>query len=113
MHATRIRSVRGHWEAAVLIGSLLFTCVSPAHGQALTDDQKAVMVLSGAQRAYNEKNYPFAIERFREFLKTYGGHKHAQSARYGLGIALLESPQKDFAAAIEALQPVAGQADFP
>ena len=79
----------------------------------LTDNDKAAMLLSAGQRAWHEKNYPFAIERFREFLKAYGGHKDALLARYGLGIALVEGPQKDFPAAVEALQPVADKQDFP
>lgn len=33
--------------------------------------------------------------------------------RYGLGLALLEGPQKDYEGAIQALQPVVGVADFP
>src|SRR5579872_5338625 len=78
----------------------------------LTDADKAAMVLSTGQRAWHEKNYPVAIERFREFIKLYGGHKDVNLARYGLGIALIEGPQKDFVAAVEALQPPAGQADF-
>lgn len=97
----------------LLLAGCLLTALPALAAEPLTDNDKAAMLLSSAQRAYHEKNYPFAIERFREFLKTYGGHKDAFLARYGLGIALLESPQKDFPAAIEALTPVAGKADFP
>src|SRR5687768_9304472 len=46
-------------------------------------DQAANLLLNGARRAYNEKNYPFAAARFREFLAKYAGHKEAASARYG------------------------------
>jgi tetratricopeptide (TPR) repeat protein len=90
-----------------------------AFAQDLTADQQAAMVLSSAQRAFLEKNYPFAIERFREFIAKYGGHKDAVVARYGLGVALQELPEnrpeertKNFNAAIEALQQPAGQGDF-
>jgi len=80
--------------------------------QPLTDNDKAAMVLSAGQRAWHEKNYPVAIERFREFIKLYGGHKDVVLARYGLGVALVEGPQKDLPAAVEALQAAAGPQDF-
>src|SRR5882724_10653323 len=73
----------------------------------------ATQALAAEPRAWHEKNYPFAIDRFKEFLKTYGGHKDAVLARYGLGVALVEGPQKDYPAAIEALQAAAGKQDFP
>ena len=92
----------------------VFFAVAPTvAAEPLTDNDKAAMVLAAGQRAWQEKNYPFAVDRFREFLKTYGGHKDAVLARYGLGIALVEGPQKDFPAAIEALQAPAGKPDFP
>ncbi len=66
------------------------------------------MLLGSARRAYNEKNYPFAAERFREFLSKYGNHKEANSARYGLALCLIDGPSKDYNAAIQQLQPLAG-----
>jgi TolA-binding protein len=70
------------------------------------------MLLSSARRAYNEKNYAFASTRFREFLGKFGNHKEANSARYGLSLALLESQPPDFQGALEQLQPLAGNKDF-
>jgi len=84
-----------------------------AAAEPLTDDDKAAMILAAGQRAYEEKNFPLAIDRFKEFLKTYGGHKDAVLARYGLGVALVDGPQKDYAAAVEALQSPVGKQDFP
>jgi TolA-binding protein len=78
----------------------------------LKPDQAADMLLASARRAYNEKNYPFAIAKFREFIGRYGNHKELNSARYGLALALLEGPDKDYAAAVEQLQPLAGNKDF-
>jgi tetratricopeptide (TPR) repeat protein len=98
--------------ALFLVGSFLSSIPAPA-AEPLTDNDKAAMLLAAGQRAWQEKNYPFAIDRFKEFIKTYGGHKDAVLARYGLGIALVEGPQKDFPAAIEALQAPAGKQDFP
>jgi TolA-binding protein len=92
---------------------LIFLSASFSHGQQLTPDQQADMLLSSARRAYNEKNYPFAITRFREFLSKFGNHKEANSARYGLALSLLESQPPDFQGALEQLQPLAGNKDFP
>ena len=77
--------------------ALLLT-VGPLTAQ-MTNDQAAALVLNSARKAYNEKNYPFAATRFREFLARFGGHKDAPSARYGLALALLEGPQKNLAEA--------------
>ena len=50
--------------------ALLLT-VGPLTAQ-MTNDQAAALVLNSARKAYNEKNYPFAATRFREFLARYG-----------------------------------------
>src|SRR5581483_8559054 len=89
--------------------------LQPAAWQ-VTPDQAADMVLNSARKAYTEKNYPFAVARFKEFLAKYGGHKNAPAARYGLALALIESPERDYAGAVEQLQPLAGNkafADYP
>jgi TolA-binding protein len=71
------------------------------------------MLLGAARRAYNEKNYPFAADRFREFLTKYGGHKEVNSARYGLALCLIEGPARDYNGALQNLQPLAGIKDLP
>jgi TolA-binding protein len=86
--------------------------ISFARAQQLTADQQAEMVLSSARRAYNEKNYSFAATRFREFLSKFGNHKEANAARYGLALSLMESQPPDYQAALEQLQPLAGNKDF-
>lgn len=70
------------------------------------------MVLDSARRAYNEGKCDFAAERFREFLRQYGGHKEAPAAHYGLALSLLELPQRDYNNAIAALQQAVGRQDF-
>jgi TolA-binding protein len=75
-------------------------------------DQAADMLLTSARRAYNEKNYPFAAQRFKEFLDKYGNHKEAASARYGLALALLDGPERDYQRALDTLQPLAGAREF-
>src|SRR5436190_23661237 len=95
---------------AVLVCAILFR---PAAAQQLKPEEAAAQLLASANKAYDEKQFPFAIERFRQYLKDFGGQKDANPARYGLALALLEGPQKDYKSAIEALAPVVGVQDFP
>lgn len=105
---------RSFRSSLVLSGLLLLgaAMISPLAAQ-VTPDQMAQMTLDSARKAYNEKNYPFAVARFREFIQKFGGHKDAPIARYGLALALLEGPDRDYPGAIEALGPLAGMKDFP
>src|SRR5262249_39426848 len=66
-------------------------------------DQPADLLLNTARKAYNDKNYPFAAARFREFLTRFGNHTHTPAARYGLALALLDGPERDYAGAREQL----------
>jgi TolA-binding protein len=78
----------------------------------MTPNQQAELLLNGARRAYNERNYPFATARFREYLQKFPGHKEANSGRYALALCLLEGPDKNFTEAIQLLQPLAGDKTF-
>lgn len=80
----------------------------PLLAQQTTPDQQADMILNSARKAYNERNYPFATTRFKEFLQKFGGHKDANSARYGLAICQLEGPERNYQEAIQNLQPLTG-----
>jgi TolA-binding protein len=73
----------------------------------------AELILSSARKGYNEKNYPVAIARYREFLAKFGNHKDANAARYGLALSLIESPTREYGPALEQLAPLAGAKDFP
>ncbi len=84
-----------------------------ARGEQLSPDQAATMLLDSARRAYNEGKFDVAAARFREFLGAYASHKDVLSAHYGLGLALLDLPQKDYAAAAASLGQVVARADFP
>jgi tetratricopeptide (TPR) repeat protein len=77
-----------------------------------TPDQQAAMFLEAGRKAYNDGNYPFAADRFREFLSKFGGHKDANAARYGLGLALLDVQPADYQKAVEALAPAANEKNF-
>jgi len=95
----------------VLVASAL---LAPALGQAqLKPEEQAAIVLAAGRKAYNEKQYPLAIDRFQEYLKTFGNQKDVNAARYGLGLCLIEGPQKNYRLAVDTLQPLAGVADFP
>ncbi|MDW8241730.1 MAG: tetratricopeptide repeat protein [Thermogemmata sp.] len=75
-------------------------------------DGPAEQLLQVARKAYAEGNAAFAADRFREFLQKYGGHKEASAARLGLGLALLDLAEPDYAKAWEALQAAAQDANF-
>ncbi len=107
---TRVRRrVRSPLALAALT---LLALAVPAAAQ-MTPDQQAALVLESARKAYNEKNYPFATARFREFLGRFGGHKDAPSARYGLALCLLDGTPKNYAEARDLLQQIAGNKNLP
>ena len=76
-------------------------------------EQQAELLLTSARKAYTERNYPFAAERFREYLQKFGGNPKAAEARYGLALTLIELPERNYAQAIEQLQPLAGNKGAP
>jgi tetratricopeptide (TPR) repeat protein len=78
-----------------------------------TADEQAEAVLAAARKAYVDANPQFAAEKFREFLTKFGAHKDASSARLGLGLALLDLPERNYQAALDALTPAAGDTNFP
>ena len=92
--------------------ALPLTLTSAATAQ-VPPDQQADMILASARKAFAERNYPFAADRFREFLQKFGGHAKANDARYGLAMVLLEQPERNYAQAIEQLQPLAGNKAMP
>ena len=97
--------------AALAAGLVLTSWPTGLHAQVpLSPDEGAAVVLNAGRRAYNEKQFPVAAERFREFLKVAPNHKDAPAGRYGLGLALLEAG--DVKGALEAFTQAAG-AEFP
>lgn len=88
-----------------LVGILF---LAPTFVAAQTPEQQAEMILTSARKAYSEQNYPFAIQRFTEFLQKFGNHPQANSARYQLGLSHLNSPEKNYDKALEAFGPVTG-----
>ncbi len=102
------RLLRSGLVSLVLLGAPAI----PAFAEPLSPDDAAAQILNTARHAYNEQKFDVATERFREFLKSYGGNKQAAAAQYGLGLSLLEVPTKDYPKIIEALSAAAGNAEF-
>jgi TolA-binding protein len=94
---------------AAALGAMVL-CVSAAP---LTQDEAAAALLNSANRAFNERKYDFAVDRFREFLKQFGSHRDVARAEYGVGLALLEGPRRDYEGAAQALQSSVGRGEFP
>ncbi len=86
---------------------------APPLAAQMTPDQQADLVLNSARKAYNDKNFDFAVGRFREFLNRFGGHKNAPSARYGLALSLIEGPQKNYTEVRDLLQGIAANKVMP
>ncbi len=95
------------------VAFVLAALAVPAAAQPPTPDQQAAALLTAGQKAYNDANPAFAADRFREFLQKFGGHKDANTARYGLGLAILEIQPPDYPKAIETLAPPANEKAFP
>jgi TolA-binding protein len=102
---TRLLAVRCSFAIAAL------ALAAPAQAQ-LTPDQMAEVLLNSARKAYNEKNYPFAAGKFREFVAKYGNHKDAPAARYGLALVDVEGFDKNYNEARDLLQNVVAIKDF-
>lgn len=97
---------------ALLAGGL-WLLAAQLLAQQVTPEQAAELILNSAKKAYNEKAYPVAVARFREYLTKYAGNKDAPAARYGLALSLLEGSDKDYQGALEQLGTLAGAKDFP
>src|SRR5262245_13449383 len=96
-----------------LFAGFLLLSAAVTVAQPPTPEQQAELLLTSARKAYAERNYPFAADRFREFLQKFGGNPKAAEARYGLALTLLDMPERPYAQAIEQLQPLAGNKASP
>jgi cellulose synthase operon protein C len=98
--------------AFVVCGSMAIFSIGQLQAQ-VPPDQAADMLLGSARKAYNERNYPFAADRFREFLQKFGGNANAPAARYGLALTLIEMPERKYTEAADQLQQIAGNKNLP
>lgn len=90
----------------------LVACAAALAAAQPAPDQQAEALLNAGRKAYNEANPRFAADRFAELLAKFGGSKFAADARYGLGLALLDLPDRNFQKALELFGPVAADATF-
>ncbi len=109
----KARSSDGRFWHCGLAALVLAWCGSSVLYGQINPDKAADMLLTSAQKGFNERNYPFAAQRFKEFLAKFGGHKNAPAARYGLALALLEVPEKPYNEVRDLLQGLAGNKEFP
>lgn len=115
LRSTRRSFVQLAWGLSLLLagfGPFFRPSTLPAQATQLKPEEQAALILSGANKTYNDKQYPQAADRYREYLKTFAGLKDATSARYGLALCLFEANPKDYKQATELLGQVVGVADF-
>jgi TolA-binding protein len=101
---------------AALCLAIACSAFTSIQAQAPTAEQEAEQLLNVARKAYVDGNPQFAAEQFRNFLNKFGGHKKASAARYGLGLAMLDLPERNYQQALELLTQAsqdAGLADRP
>jgi TolA-binding protein len=106
-------SLRGRFARSGMVAALVVLVAVPAMQAQVPAEQAAQMLLTAARQAYNQKEFKFAADRFREFLAKHANHKKVPAARYGLALALVEGPDRDYAGAIEQLNALAGAKDAP
>ena len=83
-------------------------------------DQAAAALLAEAKKAFNEKQFNPARDKFNQFLKTNPAHKDVSAARLGLSLVILEGPRsngpdgmdRDYPTAIESLRTASSDAAF-
>ncbi len=99
---------RGVLALAVALAVLPAATAQPP----MPPDKQAEVALAAGQKAYNDGNLPFAAQKFQEVVQKFGNTPSANSARFGLALCLINSPQQDFAKAIEHLTGPANDGGF-
>lgn len=77
------------------------------------EDKRAASILNEAKQAYEQKNFPQSINKYREFISQFPKRNEVTAAHYGLAIAMAESPDKDWNALIKELEPLVALPDLP
>src|SRR4051812_445536 len=96
-----------------LVGLFALALSVPPAAAQVPPDQQADMILTSAKKAQADGNFPFAVQRYGEFLQKFGNHPQANQARYQLALAYLDAPERNFDKALEALGPLVGNAGLP
>ncbi|MCG3180806.1 MAG: Outer membrane protein assembly factor BamD [Phycisphaerae bacterium] len=103
------------WYILLLLASSASAQPAPPN----PDDAEAARLLAAARNTYSQRNYPAAVQQFRQYLTRFAARPEAADAQFGLGMALLDQPgarPEDLKAAAEALKAAAeakGFADPP
>ncbi len=80
--------------------------------QPMSPDQQAEQVLTAGQKAYNQGDFAAAAQRFNEVIQKFANTRFASGSRFGLALIQFNSPDVDFAKAIENLTPAANDGGF-
>ena len=80
--------------------------------QPMPPDKQAEVALTAGQKAYNDGNLPLAAQQFQQVIQKFPNTPQVSAARFGLALCLLNSPEQDFARAIENLNGPAGDGNF-
>ena len=59
------------WRVALACGLVAFAASADAQETQLKPEEMAAQILNAGNKAYNEKQYPVAMDRYREYLKTF------------------------------------------
>ena len=94
---------RAFMSACLVVAGFL---APPVHAQYVSPAERSQIILNAARTAYNQQEYAFAAEKFREFMRVGSGRTDMVSARYGLALCLIEGPEKDYRNAIDLLTTV-------
>ena len=79
----------------------------------LEEDKKAAAILNEGKQAYEQKNYPQSVNKYREFIVQFPKRAEVPAAHYGLAMAMAEAPDKDWNALINELQIVVASPAVP
>src|SRR5438552_2195490 len=78
----------------------------------ISPEDAALIKLNAGRRAFNAKQYPAAINAFKEFVAGFPNSREAGSAWYGMGLCLMQSAPPDYVAAADAFQKSAAAPAF-
>src|SRR5439155_11885747 len=84
----------------LVTGTLLLAALTPACADGPGDADK---LLTSAQEAYTQKNFPVAVTHFREVLSKYPATPSAAAAKFGLAVCLIEGHDKKYDEALKLL----------
>jgi TolA-binding protein len=92
--------------AAIGMAALL---AGPAAGQSA---DPGLELLQQARAASAKRDFKTAAQRYQDFLQKFASHTQASAARYGLALASLEAPDRDYAKIAPLLDAVADDGAF-